>query len=974
MNYCLRQFRLISIIWLCVCSASFAFAAFKQEDLTLVQIKLNNKLAFNSEVLVEEDRIYLPLRQIGEIAEETVNLDRNARSLFLTSRNGSLPVIVDGINGTIQVGDTQLDKTTNQLMWIQKDFAIKDDILIEKKLIEGFYDVKLNYDEENALITLQINRPLKSLKQERAFGDDSESNVIQPREQNLSIRSMQINMSSLGNAISTTGDNSTNPFNFGNQLNLNLVGDAYGGTYRIGPTFFQQNTNLGISGFQQSWGKVLNNNLGMLLGDSIVQLDPLNFPSSSVLGLRVGSPKELNLRAFEGISFEGGCAVNSEVLLNFNNQTVARQICKNGKYTFNNIPRLLGSNNNLYQVVQNNTDGTQITLREQLIPYMDGLIPAKEKRWNLFMGRPSFTNNLILNGKNDFSSQNINKLLGGANFQYGLTPKVNIQSSISYDHTLSEGENFQTLYGNLSSKPLFSDARYLSGGTASVGLLARPKENFGFSLFGALSQSSDLSPTKIFRAGIGRALYGSYDYRYKNFFNQGSFYYYSPEFYSPLSITSNRMGGSVSFGLSLKRQSIGGNFRIDDTNIDGGSFGGRLSVKNLLLTHNYNLSKTTSLSSSVNLSRSTNNLFDQNTFAGRTVLRQKLNSRLDATLSGGIYRQEDRKAKTAPFTVSDVTPGATLYLGKERQHQVSFGNTFFSDNTQSTYLQGRFRLKNALVYQPSITRFKSSQNDINWLISNGVFWEKQNGLRLGGEYIYGQLKPGSGIGTGQTSNHTLRLTMLCNVGFADKKPYFANTQNSGYVKGRVFIDLNKNGIMDGSDMPVNHAQVMFRDLPLKTDAEGNFLIRDIPQGIYEAYLDPVTLPMALVPNIQDLHFKVEPGRVTELKFTVLLSAGIVSDTVHIEDLNGKKLSAENIVVVATNSEGKEVAYTYVERNGMYTISELPPGEYTITIDRTDIENKNLNIKQPVQKVTIPPKIDEIVEISGINFEALQSAI
>lgn len=975
----LKQILIISC-FLCLPAFHAAWAGLSADELNLVQIRLNEKLNFNSEILQIEDKVYAPLRQIADISEEPIIFDRASRIITFSSRADNLPVKIDPTNQTIQVGDSQLDRSTNAMLWVKQDFAIKDDVLIDVKLLEAFFGISIKYDDENLLLQVTVKRPLKSLKQERHYLDGAEGDIIHPKEVKLGIRSLQFNISTLSNTTSGSAT-SGQPLTFGNQLNLNVMGDAYGGIYRIGPTLFQNGTTLGLSGFQQSWGKILKNNLGIVAGDSVVQLDPINLPSSSILGLRVGSPKDLNLKPFDGLSFEGVCEVNSEILLYFNNQVIARQVCKTGKYTFGNIPRLIGSNNNLYRLIQNNTDGTQVTLREEVIPYYDGLISAKTTRWNAFVGRPSFTTNLFTSdgssGGNLFQDSSTgNKAVAGAAFKYGLTNKANIEVNASADQNITNANNnFREQYGSLNQAPLFSDTRYLQGQTVSFGIVSRPTDNFGISTYAALSRSQDTSPGAIFRSGTGYALYSNYDFRHKNFYNQGSAYYYSPEFYTPLSIFSNRMGGNMSFGLGLKKQSIGGNIRIDTNNLDGKSFGGKYTSKNLLLNYNNNLGKYTSVSSSLNVSQNNSDLIDQTNISTRSILRQKVNKRFDLTMSTGTLRQIDNKTNTPAVFIADITPGGTLYLGSERQNMLNFGASFFTDNINSQYVQGRFKVK-SFVYQPSITRFASSSGDVNWLISQGVFYEKSNGLRLGLEYLLGQSQSAGGVngrGSGQT-NHSIRLTMLSNVGFVDKKPYLTNTQSSGYVKGTVFVDLNGNGLFDQSEKPVSQATIMFRDKPIKVNSGGQFLIRDVPKGVYEAYLDPVSLPLALVPQNQAFKFEIEPGRLTELKFTTQVNAGSVSGKIMVKDLSGKIISPENIVLIARDSTGKEVAYTYVERNGIYTISELPPGEYTISIDELDIRNRKLSLNENLKKVNIPFTMDEIVEINDVNFDAMQSQL
>ncbi|HEY9886570.1 MAG TPA: carboxypeptidase-like regulatory domain-containing protein, partial [Vampirovibrionales bacterium] len=166
--------------------------------------------------------------------------------------------------------------------------------------------------------------------------------------------------------------------------------------------------------------------------------------------------------------------------------------------------------------------------------------------------------------------------------------------------------------------------------------------------------------------------------------------------------------------------------------------------------------------------------------------------------------------------------------------------------------------------------------------------------------------------------------------------------------------------------------LMFREKPLNVDSQGKLLVTDVPKGIYEMYLDPLSLPIALIPIEQTFRFQVESGQMTELSFPVKLSGGTVTGQVIVSLIDGKTVSAENIVVIAVDKDGKEVAYTYVDRYGYYTLSEIPPGEYTIKIDQVDIQKRNLSFQIASKKVNIPLVLDDIVEVNDIDFEATQS--
>ncbi|MDJ0626193.1 MAG: hypothetical protein QNJ31_07505 [Candidatus Caenarcaniphilales bacterium] len=379
-----------------------ALSDIDKNDTILIQIELNNSLNFDSEIIQTNNYIYLPVKQIAKITEEKIEFNRIEKTIKINSRSKNDQVLIDSINQTITINDNQLDKSKeeNWVLWIKDGFALQDEILIEKHFLEDLFDIKVSYDSENLILKIYINRPIKSLQKESFFFGKDAIPLVKPKDEKINIHLLTSNITSNTNSASESS------LDFSNQLSLQVNGDAFGGTYSTGPLFSQQGTNLSFGGIQNTWRKKLKNDLGIILGDSSPNLDPLTVASNSILGVRLGTPKNLSLNSFDDLSFEGTCSKDSEVLLLFNGQTVARQVCKTGNYKLVNIPRLVGSNNT-YQIIQNNTDGTQIILREELIPFFTELLPANQSRWEAFAGRPSLIGNFNLSGNNNNDSNQL---------------------------------------------------------------------------------------------------------------------------------------------------------------------------------------------------------------------------------------------------------------------------------------------------------------------------------------------------------------------------------------------------------------------------------------------------------------------------------------------------------------------------------------------------------------------------------------
>lgn len=78
-------------------------------------------------------------------------------------------------------------------------------------------------------------------------------------------------------------------------------------------------------------------------------------------------------------------------------------------------------------------------------------------------------------------------------------------------------------------------------------------------------------------------------------------------------------------------------------------------------------------------------------------------------------------------------------------------------------------------------------------------------------------------------------------------------EEKGLLLGRVFLDLDKDGLFSSGDIPLLGARVLLPGgLQVLTDAEGRYAFRDLPYGVYEVMLDPATAPFPRRPHPEAL--------------------------------------------------------------------------------------------------------------------------
>ncbi len=965
-----------------------AFADTKlTDDLILIEFKVNDGSKISSEILPLNEKLYLPIRQVASLLQTEVNFDRSTKIITFKDKVNSSPITINTIEKTITIGENQLDVSTNQFFWIEKSISITDEAMVAKELIETIFNAKIEYSEDDLLVKIEASYLKKAANNQGIKQNKEQDDTIRPDKKNFTLKALQTNYSAQTRLSQFTSlNNSTNNLSFGNFLNLNFLGEAEGGTYRSGPAFFFSDKEIGFAGMRQSWQKKIDDKFGLVLGDTSVQLNRLT-SGGQIFGTRFGSPRSIGLSQDISITLQGACVMGSEVLLIINGQQISRQVCLENHYAFNYIPRLINPNN-AYQIVQRNTDGSELTLREDRFTFYGELLPAKSKTWQGFLGSPPLeilnsSSSISLNNQDNNSDTNIvpNRLMTGGQFQYGLNQRLTLEGILMADRIIG-GANFaEPIFRSEGYLPYFPNSAFLSGQTASIGLYARPKDNFGFRLNTGLSHSDDISRAKLFRGGFGNSVSLDYDWRLKNFSQIGNLFFLSPNYYASGGTTGNIAGANFSLTGSVGRQFMRASFQSNLFNLDKKSVGGIRTRSVASFSHTMRFSPLTSLQNTILYRTFKDDGSELGSLNYNNFLFHKITPRLVGTVGTRTFISNSIKPKQEQSLFSELSLGGFYLIGKTKRQQINFAAGFSNENDIRLYLQGRFNYKK-MIYQPSINIVRSGNGSTGYTLGNGLFWQSKQGSRFGIEYTVSSITSPfyafDSVGgimintTNRNINHSLALNLSNTLGFVDGKPHLLTSTEAGYLKAKAFIDLNKNGQQDGTEQIFNKAVLQFNGKEYKTDSKGIIIVSDIPVGNYTTSLDARSLPITLN-NVRDFaKIAIESGQTTNVLFPLTINAGSITGKITIKSPDGKIKSAGNIVIIAIDKNGKEVSYTYTDNEGYYTLSELAPEEYIIKIDKADVKNRNLLLDKEEQKVNIPMQLEDFIEIKNINFEASQS--
>jgi hypothetical protein len=151
-----------------------------------------------------------------------------------------------------------------------------------------------------------------------------------------------------------------------------------------------------------------------------------------------------------------------------------------------------------------------------------------------------------------------------------------------------------------------------------------------------------------------------------------------------------------------------------------------------------------------------------------------------------------------------------------------------------------------------------------------------------------------------------------------------------FVSGKVFMDMNNNGIFDVEDRTVSDVDVILDGLQrVTTNKNGTYSFSFIKRGEHSIYVDLGCMPAEIGPGQRQ--YKVNTEFLRRVKINVPLEElGIIEGTIFYDDNgDGEKDHNEsgvpNIVVTVNGS------LSTTDKKGKYRIANLAPGVYTIGV-------------------------------------------
>jgi hypothetical protein len=173
----------------------------------------------------------------------------------------------------------------------------------------------------------------------------------------------------------------------------------------------------------------------------------------------------------------------------------------------------------------------------------------------------------------------------------------------------------------------------------------------------------------------------------------------------------------------------------------------------------------------------------------------------------------------------------------------------------------------------------------------------------------------------------------------------------GRVEGTLFIDLNSNGARDPGEPGVADALLRLDNQLARTDAQGYFRFPPVDPGSYKVEI--ARAPLGLVPTVAiPINVTVAVGQVVTLEIPMRSVAIIRGRIFDDKNRNGQPDPNEpglpNVRVFAVGAQTFEARSG---SDGQYVL-QVPPGSYTVTLDRTTLPKRYEPTTPLTQTVTV----------------------
>lgn len=982
-------------------------------DSTVSYINVNNRAYQDVEIAItEKAEILLPFKQLADLFNIQYTANRVDKHISFKTWDGKEGMITQQ---GVFVQDAPVSKRKTEFIQQGIMDGVFNEAYITADAASKIFGAKFETNYEDLTLSAQVDRDIPLLHTNNAVAEDkgpkAYQDVVAPKKAGkITLNTIGLRSNLLSDSLTVKGQGyRTLNDTFSGSTQASINGNIYGGKYRIEATEYHYRSDAfmfgGITGAyknsikdKETGKEKLWYELGKVKGRTDVDASI----GTNIFGAQIWSydyekerPEKIN----------GYVKPTSLVRLTVNDLEPVTLSTYAGYYTLKDVqlPNPVKS----IKLEEVNEDGSVEIIREERYSIYGDKPFEKEHRGSAYAGVWGYQNRFFREGGNIYRGNN-KKVTAGIDYQYGIKDNITFESRVTGDK-LYEKNGTSIVYRVPTNDTLLvsgtqKSVNYLEGATAlnSVEWVNPKNKNIKGRLTAGASVAHDIREEHTHAGYIVKAA-GEYEkdlekyqrgiFKPKRAAGRLELFQTSPDFYiasSDSTSKNDRTGGKVSGNVSFNSTNAGGSYSRYYSNINHRYRGGTIKFDEA------------SINASTKIPKVANLRFNSYYRRGENELGRNKNYFYDANASRDIARWARVQAgrRESLYDTEYDTPNSL-----DRNYHSKYADNYAQLDVPIPGNHGRFTLGHNIVRYNTAT-YKNGYNMFRFGYTFPTWKRLTLGLGYGFRYsgqggndfnvnIGYRAKSGQTMSVGYqysenggyfidnmftptTNRHSINFV------FNDAFQIFHNglksvgdeDLNKGLFEAIAFVDVNKNGKYDKKiDVPIQNVPLItsWTGETSVTNKRGRVYSSSLEQGIYTVSIDMNQLPITVAPFTNDLinkKVKIDGGQTTQLEIPLISTVGSVSGTLKIFDDFQRDLKITDFVVVILDENGEEVNYSTVDSTGVFYISGLAPGKYTLKLDEKFIDAYGLEMlpEKSEISISIPYDYKTPVDFTEQNLE------
>lgn len=981
-------------------------------DSTVSYININNRAYQDVEiVLTEKSEILLPFKQLADLFNIPYTANRVDKKITFKTFDGK-----DGIVTPkgVFVQDAPISKRKTEFLQQGIMDGVINEAYITADCASAIFGAKFETNYEELILTAQVDRDIPLLQTTSTTVEDkgpkAYQDVVAPKKSGkITLNTIGLRSNLLSDSLTVKGQGyRTLNDTFSGSTQASINGNIFGGKYRVEATEYHYRSDAfmfgGITGAYKNSikDKKGKEKLWYELGKVKGRTDIDASIGTNIFGAQVWNydydkerPEKIN----------GYVKPTSLVRLTVNDLEPVMLSTYAGYYTLKDIqlPNPVLS----IKLEEVNEDGSVELIKEERYSIYGDKPFEKEHRGSAYAGVWGYQNRFFREGANIYRGNN-KKVTAGIDYQYGIKDNITLESRVTGDK-LYEKNGSSIVYRVPTNDTLLvsgtqKSVNYLEGATAlnSVEWVNPKNKNIKARLTAGASVAHDIREEHTHAGYIVKAA-GEYEkdlekykkgiFKPKKATGRLELFQTSPDFYiasSDSTSKNDRTGGKLTGNISFNSTNAGGSYSRYYSNMNHRYRGGTIKFDEASINATTKIPKIASLR------------FNSYYRRGENELGRNKNYFYDANASRDISRwariQGGRRE-------SLYDTGYEMPNSIDRNYRSKYADNYAQLDIPIPGNHGRFTLGHNVVryntasYKNGYNMFRFGYTFPMWKritlgLGYGFRYSGQGGNDFNVNVGY-RTKSGQTMSVGYqysenggyfidnmftptTNRHSINFV------FNDAFQIFHNglksvgdeDLNKGIFEAIAFVDVNKNGKYDKKvDVPVQNVPLItsWTGETNITNKRGRVYSSSLEEGVYTVSIDMNQLPITVAPVTNDLiskRVKIDGGQTTKLEIPLVSTVGSVSGTLKITDDFERDLKITDFVVVILDENGEEVNYSTVDSTGVFYISGLAPGNYTLKLDERFIDAYGLELlpEKSELSISIPYEYKTPIDFTEQNLE------